>query len=364
MCSLKAFAILFAEVVRVSVSRVVCAISYFQTRVVKRPRAKAAIVVCFCLCVIGCRRDVGTAPSDAHAPESDQPVTKEVDNGSVGNNPSTSGTTERTSNDRVEAAARQPHSDGATPLQTASEILEILDKCAESYDFPMLDNAYIYPAGVRMTLFRDPERWALVMEHLGFSKRAGAPEDTISVALYSYGNCVKKKRPDDFVTKEAYETWLAEHPYDACHHVFPISDGPSGPWLAHDWISVRDDASDIRIRGKKVAIPRDVSDYADHGVSLAQPPQIRGYELLRLLASEYRVQILATEDELRAMIPSDVPMIMQLDEWKHPDLAESDSPSDTSTFRMIAEVLHTGDVTRYRATERPNTHWSNWRVED
>ena len=53
-----------------------------------------------------------------------------------------------------------------------------LDTCAANYsDFPMLDNAYIFPADVRLTLYGDSTRWALVLEALGFSPKAGEDAD-------------------------------------------------------------------------------------------------------------------------------------------------------------------------------------------
>lgn len=34
--------------------------------------------------------------------------------------------------------------------------------------------------------------------------------------------------------------------------------------------------------------------------------------------------------------------------------------ASNETFRMLAEVLETGDTARYRPRRAPNTHWSNW----
>ncbi|WBB91105.1 hypothetical protein [Verrucosispora sp. WMMC514] len=35
-------------------------------------------------------------------------------------------------------------------------------------------------------------------------------------------------------------------------------------------------------------------------------------------------------------------------------------PSESETFRQIADVLATGDPTRYAPGAPPNTHWSEW----
>ncbi|MEY9855068.1 putative Fe-S cluster-containing protein [Catenulispora sp. GAS73] len=56
-------------------------------------------------------------------------------------------------------------------------------------------------------------------------------------------------------------------------------------------------------------------------------------------------------------------MILTLDEWRHPEgLMDNfaDEVDADETFRMLAEVMETGDTARYRPQRPPNTHWSNW----
>jgi hypothetical protein len=61
-----------------------------------------------------------------------------------------------------------------------------------------------------------------------------------------------------------------------------------------------------------------------------------------------------------AHIPPDLPAILQLDEWRHPDLAEDELPSQTETFQQLVAVLYTSDPARYAPTVPPNTHWRYW----
>ncbi|MEV6924307.1 hypothetical protein AB0M46_07350 [Dactylosporangium sp. NPDC051485] len=63
------------------------------------------------------------------------------------------------------------------------------------------------------------------------------------------------------------------------------------------------------------------------------------------------------EHELRRRISVDVPEVLRLDQWHHPDV---EPPSQSETFRHIADVLATGDIDRYAPSKPPNTHWSNW----
>lgn len=63
---------------------------------------------------------------------------------------------------------------------------------------------------------------------------------------------------------------------------------------------------------------------------------------------------------MRRRIPVDLPEVLRLDQWNHPDLVSGLRPSDSETFHQIADVLATGDLSRYAPSLPPNTHWSNW----
>ena len=57
---------------------------------------------------------------------------------------------------------------------TPDLILEPIDHAAKNFLFPMLDNGYVYLADVRLSTFRDPKRWLMIVEVLGVSAVRGA----------------------------------------------------------------------------------------------------------------------------------------------------------------------------------------------
>ena len=225
---------------------------------------------------------------------------------------------------------------------SASEILDQLDRCAGAFTFPILDNAYVYPADTRMTLFRDAERWAIVIEVLGFNSHMGGTGG-IDDALYCFGNCLR--RPPGISPEDTLR---------------PVREGDSGPLFEEDGITVLRCATDLRIRGALVALPRRPEHYLERRILLEMPPDVQGFELLRGLLPEHRDLLLATEGEIRARVPPDLPQILRLDEWCHPDVSEGATPGENSTFQALAKVLQTGDPTLYRPRRKPNTHWSRW----
>lgn len=230
----------------------------------------------------------------------------------------------------------------AQPPYTAEEILRQLDACAEGCVFPMLDNGYVYPADVRLHAFRDDARWAIVIEALGQNPRAGHL-DGISNCLHCYGNCLR--RPPG----TSNEDFL---------HV--VEDGPDGPTFDEETGSVREGVKDVRIRGHVVPLALDPVTLAAKGIALEDGPGVRAFELLRGLLPEHRDWLLATEEELRERVPPDLPRLLRLDEWHHPDVVAGEEPGESPMFRMIASVLVTGDAALYRPLRRPNTHWSHW----
>jgi hypothetical protein len=95
-------------------------------------------------------------------------------------------------------------------------------------------------------------------------------------------------------------------------------------------------------------------------ITVPAEPGEKLVRVLRRLGPEHRDLLLAAEPELRRRIPADIPEVLRLDEWRHPDLVDGLHPSESATFRQIAEVLVTGDLRRYAPTMPPNTRWSHW----
>jgi hypothetical protein len=181
----------------------------------------------------------------------------------------------------------------------------------------------------------------------------------------------------------------------AVQTVTVLEDGPSGPLLNGEDVNL--EVSDVRIRGQVVPIRTDPNYYWARAIDIepithekidnmiaglpeSLPPdvamnarqnyeslrervgkfQLRSWHLARGLVPEYRELLLATEAERRLGVPSEVKLLLQIDEWEHPRLMDGERPSSCESFKQIAKVLASGNATLYRPTEPANTHWSNW----
>lgn len=114
----------------------------------------------------------------------------------------------------------------------------------------------------------------------------------------------------------------------------------------------------MTVRGKVVRITLDPADYAAGGIELRKPPCIFGYELLRLITPKYRRLFFATETEIVQRIGEPMPLLLRIDEWRHPGINEA--PYQCESFQMIAAAIAQNDPSLYQPTEPPNTHWRNW----
>lgn len=234
----------------------------------------------------------------------------------------------------------------------SNEILKILDDCAESFTFPMLDNGYVYLANTRMSLFRSDTNWAIVIEVFGYSPRSGIPDTQI----YTFSNKLHNRNSEsDYVTKEAYQNYLKNNPYNESRFIFPIDN--------EDWLDEEDPEkvkanSSISIRGNLIEyFPIEV--YKENGIELEES-STWVFELTRLLAAIEKENVLAKDDERRISISPELEQVMLLDEWYHPNLIEGELPSSNETFQQLAKVLETGDLSNYKPSFKPNTAWKNW----
>lgn len=87
-----------------------------------------------------------------------------------------------------------------------------------------------------------------------------------------------------------------------------------------------------------------------------------GPETLSASAGTTRISAFTVEEILSQWDASaDLPEILRLEEWHQPDFSCDDNPpSNAEVYQQLAEVLVSGDLTRYAPTKSPNTHWSHW----
>ncbi|GAA3584957.1 DUF7003 family protein [Snuella lapsa] len=226
---------------------------------------------------------------------------------------------------------------------SAKEILKQLDKCAGEFTFPMLDNGYVYPIHSKLSAYRDEKRWAIIIEVIGFNYRSGG-HNGISNCLHIFGNCIK-----------------TEPGTDNANFLYITDDSTDDLTFDEEYLeSLNPRAKTMMLREKEIDINHNRDFYLKKGIKLEDDDKIFVWEFMRGLEPEYNMEFEATEEEIKQRIPYDLPKIMELNEWHHPDCADSELPSKNETFKQIAKVLETGRTEFYKPTNKPNNHWKNW----
>jgi hypothetical protein len=223
------------------------------------------------------------------------------------------------------------------------EILYQLDTDAENYVFPMLDNGYYYHGDQKLTIFRDQKRWAILMEVLAFNNHE---YDIIGITTIAnvFGNCLTGFNDNENFNNFASDNGVKTFLYDETNYV---------PYL-------NDKATSVKVRDTVLPIQFDKEYYKGKGIELEFENKVTPWEFLRGLIPEQSNLFWLTRQEISKKIPLDLPEIMTLINWHHPDLALGQKPSEMETFQQLADVIVTGDITQYNTKEIINTHWTNW----
>ena len=225
---------------------------------------------------------------------------------------------------------------------SSHDILRQLNDCAIVFNFPMLDNGYVYPCDAALHAYADSQHWAIIIECLGFHIRAGG-HDGIQNTLYCFGNCLVGK------------PGLGHNNF-----LFPTSDATDHKTFDDDnWALVNPLCKSICIRDKIVPLDLTPSKLAAKNIQ-ATGNRIGGEILLRSLLPEYREQLIATEEEIKQHLSLDIPCLLTLSKWYHPNVSNGALPADNETFKQLAAILADLDPSIYNPTHEPNTHWSNW----
>jgi len=225
----------------------------------------------------------------------------------------------------------------------AWQILEQLDALCSDFQFPMLDNGHVYPVASRLSAYRNEQRWAIIIEVVGFHYRAGG-HNGINNALHVFGNLpgitpgISNSNILGFTADSEEGEAFDEH---------------TGTWL-------NPAVHSILLREKKIALEHDPEYYHSKNILLEEPGRIMIWEYLRGIADTHREAMLATEEEIRQRIPVSLPLFLRLDDWHHPDLANEATPGKNETFGMLADAIETGDLSVFKPASPSNTHWKNW----
>jgi hypothetical protein len=238
---------------------------------------------------------------------------------------------------------------GSMEQNKTEEILTTLDNSVGVYysQFLRLDDGYVLPIDVRMNLFAKDDKWALVIERVGYHNR----DIHCFLELFYFGNClIKLDTVNGDVINAKYHVLCSEANLNA----LTPADNPD----YFELISPETGVNKIQVRDSSVDVVYDKAVYEEHGISLSNPQGLANYvSLLRILDIKHNTLFRATESELHECIPADLPLLMRIDSWHHTDMVK---PSEQVSYQKAAQILESKDTSLWNYSAETNTHWKNW----
>jgi hypothetical protein len=217
-----------------------------------------------------------------------------------------------------------------------AEVLEQLDSAQEQYLLIGPGNVNYPSAALRMDAFASDTQWLLALQMVAFARR----EARFVRDLQVFGNDV---------------------PESSAYTSVDVIRAIPGERLFVD--------SEFQLDVKEFAVVvgtarRDFhfseEDFESAGIDLDRmaPP----LAVLRILTARERDSLLLSPAQiLEHLGKAGLEHLFGLDEWRHPDEAEDELPSQTACFKAIAEsIAHRTGRDLSSCTEDSNTHWSDW----
>lgn len=169
----------------------------------------------------------------------------------------------------------------------------------ETYHFFIdFEHPYFYPAGSRLTLYADENRWAIVFEKSGYSTGNNCGE----IELAYFGNCLKNLHngiAGDVTTSNMKHVILINNA-----DLEKIDDGEFEELVAKN-------TTTIQVRDTFLNIEQDASKYIAKGINPREYDNPKGlfdfYSLIRFLEELHPIVFRATARELAMCLPENLP---------------------------------------------------------
>jgi hypothetical protein len=222
-------------------------------------------------------------------------------------------------------------------------VLQDLDNHASEFDFPMLDNTYVEFAKARLSLFAGPESWVIAFEIIGYSINEGSFVND----LYAFGNCLSR------------EGVLTSFPVAAGVADCPFVDPATEAWIADwkDW--------SISCRDRRFHFQPTYDEYVRLGISVDSeggPGSLRPKDILRFFTGTKGCgDLFLAKQELLEELHGcqNVNLLLQTEEWQHPDIASGELPSESISIRSLADAVALSSADMFMPG-RINTDWRLW----
>lgn len=210
-------------------------------------------------------------------------------------------------------------------------------------------------------LFGDKNNWAIVFEKIGYSEAAGEVQSELNFI----GNCINYKKENngqrEVLSNTTYITLISGQELEKIQ--MPEND-------SEDYFEmINPKTKKVKVRNKQVTITLDATTYAKYKIKLVDSNNPKGFvsfgNLARYLYATQPKSFCANPNEIRSMLPKNLPFIMTIDKFHFKSSYDPKNlPSTQELYIQIADVLMSLDSTLWKPTKQPNNEWYNWESID
>lgn len=208
-----------------------------------------------------------------------------------------------------------------------------------------LEHGYFLTAGNKIHIFADSKRWAIIFEVNDYNNRLNQAQ----IQQIYIGNCIKYNKEKN-----------SNLEYISNINFLPIIDELEFEKAMENQTNNKF----INIRNKKVRFENDYKKYEKLGIKINDSnytAKISLGEFIRYLQETNPAILNATQKELKANIPKNIPYLTTINEYHYASFYNKElTPSKQETFLLIAKILASRNIAKWQPTLKANNHWSNW----
>lgn len=244
-------------------------------------------------------------------------------------------------------------------MYSKEDILNNLDDVQPFKSLPFFTASASNLGASRITLFADSTRWAIVFETTDLGEYG-------ELVLYTFGNCLVNQSREglhgQFLSNVSFFRIISS---DSYNQIVDANDPSFG--------LIRKDVKSVIVRNQQFPVEQNIEKYNAKGIFIRDylnPQKLIDYpSLVRYLEENNKDLFRATDNELRQLLPKDLPKLFVIDEWHHKDYhypqdginkPYGDKPSTQESYQLIADILVSKDTGKWKPTLPPNNHWKYW----
>jgi len=215
----------------------------------------------------------------------------------------------------------------------ADDVLQFLDGQAKASRFLTLDNYYWNYSRAKLHTYASPDDWILTFQVCAYFQRTRE----LGNFCYIYGPSLNSGR--QVTTLRVLHSGDRDVELNDRYHFILMF--PSGPEIC--------EPTEKDYRAYKIPATSE------------NPPIL---DIVRLVGWKYSDRVFLGTPELDIFLASlglvGFNMLLDLDDWYHPNVALEEPPSKSRSMRQIADVIASNDPSKYTLGGKGNTHWRKW----